>query len=38
MQQLNGKAQAVTATDLTQSAINMTSNHLKKPVITPTRC
>lgn len=35
---LNGKAASVTATDLTQSAINMASNHLKKTVIMLTRC
>lgn len=28
--QLNGKAQSVTAIDLTQCAINMTSSYLKK--------
>lgn len=36
MQQLNGKEQS--ATDLTQSATNMTLNHLKETVLTLTRC
>lgn len=36
MQQLNGKEQSVI--DLTQSATNMTFNHLKETVLMLTRC